>query len=284
MEDASSGGMAGNGGVSTGGTGGAGTSGGAAGNGGVSTGGAGGSGPGGGSGGTAGIKDSASGCENCAKGRLCCGGRCVNPTNDPKNCGECGTQCTGDTPFCDGTCQRAPCSREASTCAGSSCCAGSCCASDQICCAIRGPVDGIISCVTVTPAQPSCPLGCAPDCISDRNLKRDVVPVERQSVLESVSRLPIATWAYKDDMPDVRHLGPMAQDFRAIFGLGDSDRSYHPIDAHGVALASIQALYDLAKMQNHQIEQLARENDELRRRVDCIENQTDRSAAISSCR
>jgi hypothetical protein len=102
-------------------------------------------------------------------------------------------------------------------------------------------------------------------------LKRDIVPVEPESVLESVSRLPIATWSYKTDGPEVRHLGPMAQDFRAAFGLGDSDKSYYSVDAHGVALASIQALYDIAKEQSRRIEQLEHENGDLRDRLDRLD-------------
>jgi hypothetical protein len=68
----------------------------------------------------------------------CCGGQCVDTSNDPHNCGGCGIMCTGDTPFCDGTCKPVPCSAEAGTCAaGTTCCGGECCNSDQLCCASR---------------------------------------------------------------------------------------------------------------------------------------------------
>ena len=80
--------------------------------------------------------------------------------------------------------------------------------------------------------------------MSDRNLKRDIEPVDEQGVLESVARIPVSTWSYKNDDPSVRHLGPMAQDFHAAFGLGSTDRAYDPIDAHGVELAAIKALYE----------------------------------------
>jgi hypothetical protein len=56
----------------------------------------------------------------------------------------------------------------------------------------------------------------------------------------------------------------MAQDFKSAFGLGDSDRTYSPIDAHGVALAAIQALYERIKEQDARLDRLARENAELR--------------------
>ena len=91
--------------------------------------------------------------------------------------------------------------------------------------------------------------------------------VDTLSVLESVSRMPISSWAYDSDPSGVRHMGPMAQDFRAAFGLGDSERSYYSVDAHGVALASIQALYAIVQEENRRIGKLERDNAELRQEL-----------------
>ena len=101
--------------------------------------------------------------------------------------------------------------------------------------------------------------------MSDRNLKRDIQPVDAQAVLESVARMPVSTWSYRSDDPSVRHMGPMAQDFRASFGLGSTDRAYDPIDAHGVELAAIKALYERLERDEEMIEHIERENGELRR-------------------
>ena len=62
-------------------------------------------------------------------------------------------------------------------------------------------------------------------------------------ILERVAALPISTWSYGYDHPTVRHLGPMAQDFAAAFGLGHTDRRISTVDAVGVCLAAIQALH-----------------------------------------
>jgi hypothetical protein len=105
--------------------------------------------------------------------------------------------------------------------------------------------------------------------VSDRNVKRDIVPVDEQAVLERIAQVPVSTWSYKSDAPTVRHLGPMAQDFYAAFGLGDTDRAYNPIDAHGVALAAIKALYERSLEQDARIERLERENRELRGGAAC---------------
>ncbi len=200
----------------------------------------------------------------CGFGRQCCNGVCKNVDNDPTNCGGCGMRCSGSTPYCDGTCKAIPCGRDGGTCSNGSCCGSDCCAPGQLCCKSEGPQSGPPACHTPTAQDPTCPQGCAPQCVSDRDQKRDVVPVEGQRVLDALARVPMSTWSYRSDDPSVRHLGPMAQDLHAEFGLGGTDKSYDPIDAHGLAFTSIQALYAMMKEQNARIERLERENARLR--------------------
>lgn len=85
---------------------------------------------------------------------------------------------------------------------------------------------------------------------SDRNAKENFVAIDPQSVLEKVVAMPISEWNYKED-PESRHLGPMAQDFHAAFGVGPDDRHITTVDADGVALAAIQGL-------NRKVEEQAR--------------------------
>ena len=66
-------------------------------------------------------------------------------------------------------------------------------------------------------------------------------------------------------------MGPMAQDFKAAFGLGDTDRGYYSVDAHGVSFAAIQALYELSAQQSLRIEGLERENASLQQRLEGLE-------------
>jgi hypothetical protein len=79
--------------------------------------------------------------------------------------------------------------------------------------------------------------------LSDRAAKRDLAPVDRTSLLARLDRIPIPSWSYRSQRPAIRHLGPMAQDFRAAFGLGEDNRHIDTIDSEGVALAAIQGLY-----------------------------------------
>lgn len=76
---------------------------------------------------------------------------------------------------------------------------------------------------------------------SDRSTKENLRPVDPDAVLARVASLPLAEWSYRAD-PGVRHLGPMAQDFKAAFELGEDDRHIAMVDADGVALAAIQGL------------------------------------------
>ena len=77
---------------------------------------------------------------------------------------------------------------------------------------------------------------------SDRNLKTDVARIDDAAVLDKVALLPIERWSYKSER-GVRHVGPMAQDFYAAFGVGEDDKHITSIDEDGVALAAIKALH-----------------------------------------
>jgi len=78
--------------------------------------------------------------------------------------------------------------------------------------------------------------------LSDRAAKEHVSPVDGREVLGRLAALPVATWSYRTQDAAIRHIGPMAQDFRAAFGVGEDSRFISNVDADGVALAAIQGL------------------------------------------
>ncbi|WP_233533228.1 tail fiber domain-containing protein [Antrihabitans sp. YC2-6] len=82
------------------------------------------------------------------------------------------------------------------------------------------------------------------------------VPTGANDVLERLAGLPVSAWTYGFEDPSVRHLGPMAQDFAETFGLGSSPKAISVIDANGVCMASIQALYRRLVEVEEQLEQL----------------------------
>lgn len=94
---------------------------------------------------------------------------------------------------------------------------------------------------------------CAGRLLSDRSSKENFATVDAQEVLDRVAKLPIQTWNYKQQNPEVRHIGPMAQDFIATLGVGESEQYINGVDANGVALAAIQALYKMLQEKEAQI-------------------------------
>lgn len=109
---------------------------------------------------------------------------------------------------------------------------------------------------------------------SDRNAKHDFAPINPQAVLAKVSALPITEWQYKVDADGIKHLGPMAQDFHAAFGLnGGDDKHISVVDENGVALAAIQGLDQKLEARDRQLET---ENAELKRQNDALEKRLER--------
>ncbi|HEY3863587.1 MAG TPA: tail fiber domain-containing protein [Verrucomicrobiae bacterium] len=104
---------------------------------------------------------------------------------------------------------------------------------------------------------------------SDRNAKERFAPVRPQEVLARVAALPVSEWNYKNDSAQTRHMGPMAQDFRAAFSLnGPDDKHIASVDEAGVALAAIQGLNEQLKEKQKEIDELAAEVEELKKLVE----------------
>lgn len=79
---------------------------------------------------------------------------------------------------------------------------------------------------------------------SDRNSKTDFESINNDLILEKLASLPITKWSFKTEADlGVRHIGPMAQDFYALFAVGNNNTSISTIDPSGVALAGVQGLY-----------------------------------------
>jgi hypothetical protein len=111
--------------------------------------------------------------------------------------------------------------------------------------------------------------------LSDRNTKENFTAANAREILDKVAALPLASWNYKAQDKSVRHLGPLAQDFRAAFGLGESDRTITTVDADGVALAAIQGLNEKVEAGDQKsearIQKLEAENAELLARLEKLD-------------
>jgi hypothetical protein len=98
---------------------------------------------------------------------------------------------------------------------------------------------------------------------SSRELKTNFASLEPRDVLSRVTALPISLWSYKTE-GEVRHVGPMAEDFHKFFGLGEDARHIAPGDQAGVALAAIQGL-------NQVVEEKDKEIADLKSRLETLE-------------
>ena len=76
---------------------------------------------------------------------------------------------------------------------------------------------------------------------SSRSFKTDNESVDQAEVLTKLEGVPIETWRYIGEPESARHIGPMAEDFQEMFGLGDG-MTISYIDAIGVLMASVKAL------------------------------------------
>src|SRR5947199_384553 len=130
----------------------------------------------------------------------------------------------------------------------------------------------------VAAAQPEVAAACSANswaCSSDRNLKENFQPVDVAGVLQRVVGLPLYLWNAKGTAPNVKHLGPTAQDFMAAFALGNSDKMIGMQDADGVALAAIQGL-------NQRLEEQRQSLDEQQQRIAELEDSVSQLETLRS--
>lgn len=92
--------------------------------------------------------------------------------------------------------------------------------------------------------------------LSDKNAKRNIRPVDYSEILEKLNDLDISRWSYREQDESIEHIGPMAQDFYAIFGVGEDNRHISTLDPSGVALSAIKALLERIEILENRISQL----------------------------
>jgi Chaperone of endosialidase len=93
---------------------------------------------------------------------------------------------------------------------------------------------------------------------SSRSLKTAFEAIDPAAVLAKVADLPVQEWRYKVEDASTRHIGPVAEDFQRLFGLGDGE-SIGTVDANGVALAAIQGLVQKMDQKDAEIAELRQE-------------------------
>ena len=120
--------------------------------------------------------------------------------------------------------------------------------------------------------------------VSDRNKKENFAEIDGEALLNKIETMPVLTWNYKTQDDEIRHMGPMAQDFYAAFCLSDDSLRINTVDIDGVNLAAVQALIERNRQLETRVEaletsgtpyrtssQISDENIRLRSRVERLE-------------
>ena len=106
---------------------------------------------------------------------------------------------------------------------------------------------------------------------SSREFKTGFTAVDGTDVLSRIAALPITEWSFKAENNGRRHIGPVAEEFNAAFGLAGSGTEISLIDANGIALAGIQALHTMVEEKDATIDALQAQNAELEKRLAALE-------------
>lgn len=96
--------------------------------------------------------------------------------------------------------------------------------------------------------------------VSDRNRKENFLVMDGEDVLARLRTVSVSSWNYLTQDRSIRHMGPMAQDFHAAFGLGESNLLISSVDIDGVNMAAVQALTARTDALRTENESLRREN------------------------
>jgi hypothetical protein len=100
-------------------------------------------------------------------------------------------------------------------------------------------------------------------CSSSRTIKTAFEAIDAQSLLAGIRALPLSTWAYIEDTTGTRHLGPVAEDFFAQFGLGEGPSSIGAQDLASLGLVGVQALAERDEAHARELAALSERNAQL---------------------
>ncbi|MET0753467.1 MAG: tail fiber domain-containing protein [Pyrinomonadaceae bacterium] len=119
------------------------------------------------------------------------------------------------------------------------------------------------------------------NCTSSRFTKENFFAVKGSDILSKLRAIPITSWNYIDEGKNVRHIGPMAEDFFAQFQLGTGNTSIGVQDLAGVSIAAVKELDTQLQQKNEEVKQLQDEvkqlratQDELVKRLAALEEAT----------
>jgi hypothetical protein len=108
--------------------------------------------------------------------------------------------------------------------------------------------------------------------ISDRNKKRNINLLSPIDFHQAYDSLTISSWNYIANT--TLHIGPMAQDFYGIFGVGEKPYYINMIDSDGATFLGVKMLYDDFKNipSEEEVEAIEKEINKEKEELDRIEH------------
>ncbi|MBP7460999.1 MAG: tail fiber domain-containing protein [Candidatus Delongbacteria bacterium] len=115
---------------------------------------------------------------------------------------------------------------------------------------------------------------------SNRNKKENFQAIDNETLLNKLRAIPVTRWNYKGS-PNIDYIGPMAQDFYAVFHLGGEDSlGINSICIDGITLAGVKAMEERTRTMKSTIDSITIENHEIKNSFNTIqaENQQIKTA------
>jgi uncharacterized coiled-coil protein SlyX len=78
--------------------------------------------------------------------------------------------------------------------------------------------------------------------VSDETKKENFTDLDQDQILSGILSLGISRWNYKSDSDTITHIGPTAQQFYSVFGVGDNNKTISTLDPASIALVGVKAL------------------------------------------
>jgi hypothetical protein len=117
--------------------------------------------------------------------------------------------------------------------------------------------------------------------LSSRDAKDQLEVARTDEVLASLLELPLYTWSYRADPYDALHIGPIAEDFHTSFTYGTGSSTIASVDADGIALAAIQELGKLVRIQDERLSAQEQRLDGLERELESVRNSSIRLQVLN---
>lgn len=109
---------------------------------------------------------------------------------------------------------------------------------------------------------------------STRAAKTDFRPIDESDILDRLASLDISEWRYLTEPEGTWHIGPVAEEFQAAFGLSDG-KTLNMIDTTGISFAAIKALKRELDEKQTEVDVLSAKVERLERAVEALVSQSE---------